>query len=172
LDVSAQRCNVEPEPKATAEFTKTINLGPLNPPTFDPYKRLFEAFADKYKTIIFADDVNFRFGDILCPKSQSASKHCAVAYCEYSTNTIVVDRTDWKSYKYYNREQAIFHEMGHCLLKRDHRNDLDSTCHPVSGMYWRMIDEQWYKDNREKYMEELFDKADESFDDNYVRRKY
>ena len=163
---------MDPEPKVqSSDYTKTSHLGPLNPPAFDPYKRLFEAWADKYSLLIFADDTDIQFGDINCPKKNHGS-HCAVAYCEMDKNVIVVDRVNWKKESYYSREQVLFHEMGHCLLRRQHKNDLDSTCHPVSGMYWAMIDEQWYIDHREQYMEELFNYDDESIDDNFIFRQY
>lgn len=35
-------------------------------------------------------------------------------------NRIEIDKEEYESYSYYGKQQLIFHELGHCVLNRDH----------------------------------------------------
>lgn len=52
---------------------------------------------------------------------------CMIANKGKGQRTIIIDTTErlcWKGSVSQNRESLVFHELGHCLLNRSHRNDL------------------------------------------------
>ncbi len=53
--------------------------------------------------------------------------------------TLVESSLCWGSSIEQNREALVFHELGHCLLGRDHRDDLLSGGAPVSIMNSRAV---------------------------------
>ncbi len=71
------------------------------------------------------------------------------------------------------RELVVFHELGHCVLFRPHRNDTfqmsipgvtgnapSTAQYPYSIMYYEvdqmLVNTSYYEQNRENYMQELF----------------
>jgi hypothetical protein len=85
-------------------------------------------------------------------------------YCELSGDSappyIAIKRSKWNSVDAYGKEALLFHELGHCILHRDHINGLirDSNGHliPQSIMYPYSFASTIYKDYREYYLDELF----------------
>jgi len=72
---------------------------------------------------------------------------------------IGVDRYVWERSGSLRKEYTIFHEMGHCILNRNHDTRLKDGYHPISIMYPddRVIDNsQYYLEYRAEYMHELF----------------
>ena len=47
---------------------------------------------------------------------------------------IEIRRSRWEVLSEASREQLLYHELGHCVLNRDHRNDDSSTWCPSSIM--------------------------------------
>lgn len=80
--------------------------------------------------------------------------------CHYNSqesNRITIDLTFWQNANQSTRELVVFHELGHCVLFRDHLEDENNqnTCLSImnsgtSGCRVR------YADNREYYLDELF----------------
>ncbi|MGR3810703.1 hypothetical protein [Jiulongibacter sp. NS-SX5] len=78
----------------------------------------------------------------------------------------------WNSKHFLNKEALIFHELGHCLLDRDHKEDLFPSGDPVSlmtkvlnGPYQPCVyvfgDDEYIKQcnrttRRDYYLDELF----------------
>jgi hypothetical protein len=84
-----------------------------------------------------------------------------VAQCtQYENNPdeIKVDKTYWASATDSQKEFYIFHELGHCLLNRDHLNTTDkngncmSIMHGTSGACKFIYNES----TRSTYLNELF----------------
>jgi len=69
--------------------------------------------------------VNFYFADIVM---QDAGGLC------YGDSRIVIDRTDWENRKEPSKEWLIFHELGHCILGRGHRNEKSPSGECLSFM--------------------------------------
>jgi hypothetical protein len=72
------------------------------------------------------------------------------------TPTITLSQADWDLFDDAMREQLVFHELGHCVLFRDHNNDLDPYGNPVSIMYWEMSSEAIYTQYRADWLIEMF----------------
>ena len=53
-------------------------------------------------------------------------------------------------------EHVFYHELGHCLLNREHRGDTMPNGQPLSIMYPAAFADIWYLNNRAAYMDELF----------------
>jgi len=82
---------------------------------------------------------------------------CAVAYCRirYSGGveyrSLVVDILQWPFLTDWQKEGVMFHELGHCVMNRDHT-------YAVSFMRPNMQPTQFYIDNRTEIYVELFGK--------------
>lgn len=68
---------------------------------------------------------------------------------------IFIDHAYWQTLSDAGRENLMFHELGHCILYRDHITEKDSKGNPVSLMYPRIIP-NLYEKNMGSYIEELF----------------
>jgi hypothetical protein len=67
---------------------------------------------------------------------------------------IKINKDNWINLSDLEREQTIFHELGHCMLGRGHEEDKSESI-----MYPYAISEEEYKLNRAKFIEELFRNA-------------
>lgn len=72
--------------------------------------------------------------------------------------TIRIDTTHWDKYDDWGREILVFHELGHCVLLRDHNNvwTEEIPYRPVSIMNANIIGSPIYRLHYESYREELF----------------
>jgi len=67
---------------------------------------------------------------------------------------IYVDRGWWQRATELSREQLIMHELGHCVLDKEHRDGYTAGC-PVSLMHPHHSADRCYENNKEYYLEEL-----------------
>jgi hypothetical protein len=104
-------------------------------------------------------DIN-KISKIVLTTNLSANNDGADGYFDHSSNTIFIDTTSW-SWK-TTPEALLFHELGHGLLKREHKNgefsDYDSD--PLSimngdeiGLPNYLYSQSW---KRNYYIDELF----------------
>ena len=72
---------------------------------------------------------------------------------------IVIDQPFWNSASDIEREYVVFHELGHCLLGRDHNDEKDATGKCVSIMQSgdSGCDGIYNLQNRNSLLNELFD---------------
>jgi len=80
---------------------------------------------------------------------------------EDDPNQIHLDRTYWEDENTTDlqKEFVVFHELGHCILNRDHINTADNNGVCVSVMYngnSSMCNLSYTEDNREELLDELF----------------
>ena len=71
-------------------------------------------------------------------------------------NTIVIDPGWWGGSSPTDQEELIYHELGHCWLKRMAHNNALTGTRPVSIMYYAHIDASIYLAHYDEYMAELF----------------
>lgn len=72
---------------------------------------------------------------------------------------IVLRRKSWNYLTPVEREQLLFHELGHCILEREHdetKIEFRGRRIPTSIMYPHILDEIDYREDRERYIDELF----------------
>lgn len=133
-------------------FSTALNAPIYIEPEFRSTFNQFSADANKYNTTpdfsklitVFKNELSFG----------------TAAYCIPNTNTVVVSYPVYKGLSDYGKKALLYHEWGHCTLKRDHVEvavELKfSTC-PVSIMY-PYIDpvEFCYPILEDLYVEELF----------------
>lgn len=112
------------------------------PPEFLPYLVSFHQEALKRAIVLNFESVTVEFGPM-----QSEEW---LAYCEMGRVLhIVVEPGLWASMSASEREQTIYHELGHCILKQGHR--FNSIMAPY-GFYSPAA----YTDNRKQILDELF----------------
>lgn len=76
--------------------------------------------------------------------------------CQQSNPPVVtINKQSWDMNTDAQREMAVFHELGHCILKRDHRGGVRQGI-PVSLMNPVAFSDETYLLNRDYYLEELF----------------
>jgi len=111
-------------------------------PAFDTYVQTFESISNKqvHAIMIFADIADEEVGGT-CTNSEPP--------------LIVIDTPYWNEITELGREQLVLHELGHCVLNRDHKENMLSGL-PVSIMYSIHFGDEWYyAQNRAYYLQEL-----------------
>lgn len=71
----------------------------------------------------------------------------------YRGKEIHIDPVSWARASETSREQLIFHELGHCVLRRDHSDSMDSLM--FRGGTGRVSNRE-YRENPTPFWEELF----------------
>ena len=76
---------------------------------------------------------------------------------EYSNGTteILIRESSWNTFSLRQREILIFHELGHCHLNRDHKDE-EYKNFDLSLMNSLLIDQFDYQNYLDEYLEELF----------------
>ena len=73
----------------------------------------------------------------------------------YSRNYVVFKKSFIDNTHIADLETAILHELGHCLLLRDHKNTYKNY-RPESLMITPLIHYYWWLKHRTEYLDELF----------------
>ena len=99
--------------------------------------------------------------DWMTPKDKGYVTESTIGFWVCGTMTIRIDRDAWAMLDGYEKEQLVFHELGHFIFMRDHDTDT-FTCYemrggcPYSLMYPEMIPSAVYRKHHELYMTDLF----------------
>lgn len=125
------------------------------PPEFAPYIQSFFTEANlrglEWNETQF--DFKIQFGD---------TEPGTGGFCNFNTNTITVNPDEWTVRDERQKEQLIFHELGHCLLNRVHKNveSASGECYSYMpgtedgfGCCINYYSDYW----RNYYIDELFD---------------
>jgi len=145
------------------------NVGTKNLKIFEPYRKIFELYAQTRGVYVDLSGVNIAFEDITCP-NKSKEKFCIVGLChtdpsDEDLHDITIDRRTWKYNSYLSREQLMMHELGHCVLGREHTDAVNAKDkRPASIMTPDMISDEIYKKFQKDYIDELFNTDDESLE--------
>lgn len=118
---------------------------------FAPYVARFEQSAAEQGAPVVVQDLIIRYGAMQNPQERAA---CELT--EGETPTIVVRQDTWARLPEAEREELLFHEMGHCVLMRTHEPELKPEGIPASIMNPYMIRGAVYENNRSYYLRELF----------------
>ncbi len=82
--------------------------------------------------------------------------------CNYHRNhhnRVTVDESFWNTTSDRGREFVVFHELGHCFLLRDHREDifLNGACTSIMRSGNGTCRDNYSRLTRDAYLDELFD---------------
>src|SRR5687768_2229784 len=88
-------------------------------------------------------------------------EHNVIGQCSWDQNhnhAITLDRAYWNSANDMQREFVVFHELGHCVLGRDHVDDADGNgnCESIMTSGTGSCRVLYVQNNRAKLLDELF----------------
>jgi hypothetical protein len=83
--------------------------------------------------------------------------------CNMLSKKIRIDEPSWKRKTKYQKEEVIFHELGHCVLGLGHDYYQETSRCPRSVMFWRASYRGCYKRYRNYYRKEIFFRYKERF---------
>lgn len=118
---------------------------------FEEYVTLFEERSSEIGSPLKVADLVIEFGDLANPRERGA--------CEIigdQTPRVIISRTKWEKLDEASRRQLLFHELGHCVLFREHQEGRADTGIPLSLMHPYAIDSYTYSQFEDYYTEELF----------------
>ena len=132
-------------------------------PELEPYIHLFEERAFEQHLTITISDIKVYFVDDLGQDESSVTLAVCMQYTtddgmNIDTPEIQVDRNEFKRITGPQHEALMFHELGHCVLHRDH----DDTRVPAENnryesiMSTYIVSSYMYTHYYEAYMHELF----------------
>ena len=87
------------------------------------------------------------------------SSQGVIGQCNPENNAVTIDRIFWASFDEDGKELIVYHELGHCVLKRQHCDKInpDQTCHSIMHSSEDLCDNNYNQSTREEFIDELFD---------------
>lgn len=84
-----------------------------------------------------------------------------IGQCQRNTllpNEIKISKASWNTYNHIQKEYVVFHELGHCILARSHRDDRDNrgNCLSIMESGQSGCRNVYGNTNRTAYLDELF----------------
>lgn len=144
----------------TAVLSLLVCCGVRNPvysvdPEVQTFVNNFYAEAKEHGLKVQQSDLIVRF-----ETGNNLDRKGALGNCEQGDNiTPVVEvRRILFSFDSLAIERVIYHELGHCLLGREHNDALNSEGKAISLMNTRLgaIDASFYRTHRQEFISELF----------------
>ena len=135
-----------------------IQLHLVNYGIFNEYVWRFFQYADNYNRKIDSVDLSITFVEDL---KVTSSGQEIVGSCKKfldDSRMISIKKPNWNVLTDSNKEILMFHELGHCLLNQQHRNQtifMDGLTIPKSIMNAYLLG-NYYEGYKQYYLEELF----------------
>jgi Zn-dependent protease with chaperone function len=127
---------------------------------FVPFVTEFERVAGQQGQNLTISDLIVEFGD-----TPSMNETGVCIWSSDETPRVVINQRIWATLNDDDREEVIFHELGHCVLQRLHRSNRIGVAgggtRPDSVMYPVRIDGVTYMNNIGPYQAELFSSRNE-----------
>jgi hypothetical protein len=124
------------------------------PEEFAPYVERFQQEAAANGVHLSITDLRVQFGQM---RSASETGACEINGDE--TPTITVNQAAWDRRSDAEREELMYHELGHCALKRQHNLARAHDGRPASIMNPYSLGRHTYEQHRDEYVAELFSHA-------------
>lgn len=105
-----------------------------------PFNTKFERIAKECK--LKPTDSSLKF---------STSREKLYGWCQRFDGEVLINRRNWHTLSTVQKEQLVFHELGHCRLNQDH-NDDDLNVMNTGGF----IDEETYTEHYNYFIRKLF----------------
>lgn len=152
-------CSRDPE-NLNPDFNEEIPNRPVGYESVDEalwdYFQRFEVVAAARGITIdlHAEDVTGTIREI---SSKNVAGRCN--YNQHIPNMVTIDLSFWKRSSDRNREFVVFHELGHCVLFRAHKEDADlhNICKSIMRSGTGSCIDNYNRITRESYLDELFD---------------
>lgn len=131
--------------------SRPIGRGQVDP-AFEPYVTSFEEFWGHkvHVNVLFDDGTNLQYPVM-------AGICSTIGTSNDKDETVYIRREFWEHSVHYWKEAVIFHELGHCVLGRQHNMRLFPSGEPYSIMFPDIFgEESFYIENRTHYINELF----------------
>ena len=132
-----------------------LNADLVSDPQFDPYKETFIMEAKRRDL-----DVEMEVSDLpifIGPTERLPNGRTSYAHCSLDNPRHIVVSLQAMSLDKFQLERLIFHELGHCILNRDHVKSKNSIMDVDSYDSWSR-----YKRYRYFFLNELFSEKEES----------
>lgn len=126
---------------------------------FAPYVAQFEISAALNGSPLKVEDLKITLGNLSQDSLNQESGLCEIT--EGQTPLITIDQASWESMDETERESLIFHELGHCVLRRAHLAVIRTNGSPESIMNPTLVAEFDYVHDQNHYHSELFSKTNE-----------
>lgn len=128
------------------------------PTAFKTYVDEFVNNGKKYGRYLDTSRLKIQFGDL------NSYGPTVIGLCQLylNSNPVITIRPEWfNSVNQIQQMLVLFHELGHCVLYRDHRLDLDfdprlGAIIPSSIMYPSIFSSLLYEYRKEDYLKELY----------------
>lgn len=118
---------------------------------FISYVERFEQYAATEGHPLTIDNLIVEFGAMENPQQRGI--------CEFQgegTPKIIIDEANWRKMKEGKKEALMLHELGHCILHRDHVDAKSEGGIPVSLMSPYTISAEIYYAYHKEFVSELF----------------
>ncbi len=124
---------------------------------FQDFVHNFEQTSAQEGTPLTVNDLILTFGS-----TPSMNETGVCEYSEDETPKITINQRIWNTLNDYDKQEVIFHELGHCVLRRIHQNSEmraynNTQTIPSSVMYPYRIAGTIYRDHMPHYHDELFE---------------
>jgi hypothetical protein len=124
----------------------------------------FQDFVNNFEQVSGEEGNPLRINDLIVTFGSTPSLN-ETGVCEWSENEtprITLNQRIWNTLNDYDRQEVMFHELGHCVLRRIHQNSemmaYNGTVRVAESiMYPYRISGTIYRDNIVHYHDELFD---------------
>lgn len=135
-----------------------VSCGSAPPPSKDN-DAVQEEFKPYYSE--FIDDLNLRnrrvsySGIAIKFDKMKSSNNVGECHYSYPKHTVKINRTFWDVSSNTTKKIIIYHELGHCMLYKEHSEKLNSINQPVSIMYPRVLYASVFLRDELQYINEL-----------------
>lgn len=130
--------------------------------TYEAFDHELWPLLEAFEKEALARGMNFDLNalDVYGGIEEIAETHVAGS-CRYSShqpNKITIDQTFWNNSSALGKEFVLFHELGHCVLSRGHRETADAKGFCISIMQSGLGDciLNYGNSTRSRYLDELF----------------
>jgi Zn-dependent peptidase ImmA (M78 family) len=117
---------------------------------FEPYVQAFKQDAKKFNLDISIVDLLIIFGNL---NEDDDNEYFYLGICyTYTDKTplIRIDEAIWKTLDEVERKLLIYHELGHCILNKDHDDDSNNIMNTLD------VDSQYFIENEQEVLAHLF----------------
>lgn len=127
-------------------------------PEFQELVSQFQREAQEHGVAVEMAGLTVAFGDFEAKSSGVTLGSCRGAGSE--NPRVKINSASWPKLSQSARKEVIFHELGHCILVRAHKDDVASTGFAKSLMARSILSERLFVQNEDGYLRELFTQAD------------